>query len=48
MDPNAFIAEVYRRMSLRHAAEKRRPSWSEMGLVKRLESGRGNLVSTDN
>ena len=29
MDPNAFIAEVYRRMSLRHAAEKRRPSWSE-------------------
>jgi 2-polyprenyl-3-methyl-5-hydroxy-6-metoxy-1,4-benzoquinol methylase len=29
LDPNAFIAEVYRRMSLRHAAEKRRPSWSE-------------------
>lgn len=29
MDPHAFIAEVYRRMALRHAAEKRRPDWSE-------------------
>jgi 2-polyprenyl-3-methyl-5-hydroxy-6-metoxy-1,4-benzoquinol methylase len=29
MDPHAFIAEVYRRMSLRHATEKRRPDWSE-------------------
>jgi 2-polyprenyl-3-methyl-5-hydroxy-6-metoxy-1,4-benzoquinol methylase len=29
MDSHAFIAEVYRRMSLRHAAEKRRPKWSE-------------------
>jgi 2-polyprenyl-3-methyl-5-hydroxy-6-metoxy-1,4-benzoquinol methylase len=29
MDSNAFIAEVYRRMSARHAAEKRRPNWSE-------------------
>lgn len=29
MDSNAFVAEVYRRMSLRHAAEKKRPKWSE-------------------
>jgi len=29
MDPHAFIAEVYRRMALRHATEKRRPTWSE-------------------
>jgi len=29
MDPDAFIAEVYRRMSARHAGEKRRPSWQE-------------------
>lgn len=29
MDPHAFIAEVYRRMSLRHAGEKHRPNWSE-------------------
>jgi 2-polyprenyl-3-methyl-5-hydroxy-6-metoxy-1,4-benzoquinol methylase len=30
VDPNAFIAEVYRRMSARHAGEAHRPSWSEM------------------
>lgn len=30
MEPHAFIAEVYRRMSLRHSAEVRRPSWSEI------------------
>jgi 2-polyprenyl-3-methyl-5-hydroxy-6-metoxy-1,4-benzoquinol methylase len=30
MDPHAFIAEVYRRMALRHAGEKRRPSWDEI------------------
>ena len=29
MDPHAFIAEVYRRMALRHATEKRRPTWGE-------------------
>jgi 2-polyprenyl-3-methyl-5-hydroxy-6-metoxy-1,4-benzoquinol methylase len=29
MDSHAFIAEVYRRMSLRHATDGRRPSWSE-------------------
>jgi 2-polyprenyl-3-methyl-5-hydroxy-6-metoxy-1,4-benzoquinol methylase len=29
MDPHAFVAEVYRRMSLRHRAEQRAPSWSE-------------------
>jgi 2-polyprenyl-3-methyl-5-hydroxy-6-metoxy-1,4-benzoquinol methylase len=29
MDPNAFVAEVYRRMALRHAAENPRPSWDE-------------------
>ncbi len=30
MEPNAFVKEVYRRMSLRHAAEHRRFTWSEM------------------
>ncbi len=30
MDPNAFVAEVYRRMSSRHRAEQRAPSWSEV------------------
>jgi len=29
MDPHAFIAEVYRRMAIRHVAEKRRPNWAE-------------------
>lgn len=29
MDPHAFVAEVYRRMSLRHRAEQRAPSWPE-------------------
>jgi hypothetical protein len=29
MHPDAFIAEVYRRMSARHATEKRRPDWRE-------------------
>lgn len=30
MDPHAFVAEVYRRMSLRHRAERRAPSWPEI------------------
>ncbi|HEV2395819.1 MAG TPA: methyltransferase domain-containing protein [Candidatus Sulfotelmatobacter sp.] len=30
MEPHAFIAEVYRRMALRHAAEHHRPNWEEM------------------
>jgi 2-polyprenyl-3-methyl-5-hydroxy-6-metoxy-1,4-benzoquinol methylase len=29
MDPNAFVAEVYRRMSLRHRAERRNLSYAE-------------------
>ncbi len=29
MDPHAFVGEVYRRMSLRHRAERRSPSWAE-------------------
>jgi 2-polyprenyl-3-methyl-5-hydroxy-6-metoxy-1,4-benzoquinol methylase len=29
VDPNAFIAEVYRRMSARHAAGNARPTWQE-------------------
>ena len=29
LDPNHFVAEVYRRMSLRHAARKSRPNWEE-------------------
>lgn len=30
MDPHEFIAEVYRRMARRHAAEKHRPNWDEI------------------
>lgn len=30
MEPNAFVAEVYRRMSLRHAAKRPKPSFSEI------------------
>jgi len=30
VDPHAFVAEVYRRMSLRHRAERRVPSWPEV------------------
>jgi 2-polyprenyl-3-methyl-5-hydroxy-6-metoxy-1,4-benzoquinol methylase len=30
VDPNAFIAEVYRRMAARHAAGIARPVWGEM------------------
>lgn len=30
MEPNAFIAEFYRRMSIRHAAVEPRPNWLEM------------------
>ncbi len=30
MDPHVFVAEVYRRMSLRHRAERRAPTWAEV------------------
>ena len=30
MEPNAFVAEVYRRMSLRHGGAQTRPRWSEV------------------
>jgi 2-polyprenyl-3-methyl-5-hydroxy-6-metoxy-1,4-benzoquinol methylase len=30
MEPNAFVAEVYRRMSLRHHAERPKPSFAEI------------------
>lgn len=30
MEPNAFVKEVYRRMSLRHATDHGSPSWAEM------------------
>jgi 2-polyprenyl-3-methyl-5-hydroxy-6-metoxy-1,4-benzoquinol methylase len=29
VDPNAFVAEVYRRMSMRHAVHRSHPSWEE-------------------
>ncbi len=29
MEPSAFIAEVYRRMAVRHAAQKPRPTWPQ-------------------
>lgn len=40
MEPNAFVAEVYRRMALRHAVHKAKPSFAEIALssqVKRAE-----------
>jgi 2-polyprenyl-3-methyl-5-hydroxy-6-metoxy-1,4-benzoquinol methylase len=30
MEPNAFVAEVYRRMSLRHQAERPKPTFAEI------------------
>jgi len=30
MEPNAFVAEVYRRMSLRHKTEQKRPCYAEI------------------
>ncbi|HZU45442.1 MAG TPA: methyltransferase domain-containing protein, partial [Terriglobales bacterium] len=30
VEPNAFVAEVYRRMSLRHAADQSRPSYEQV------------------
>ena len=30
MEPHAFVAEVYRRMSLRHRSEQRQPSWEDV------------------
>lgn len=30
MEPNAFVAEVYRRMSLRHSSERPQPSFAEI------------------
>jgi 2-polyprenyl-3-methyl-5-hydroxy-6-metoxy-1,4-benzoquinol methylase len=30
MEPNAFVAEVYRRMSLRHQVERPKPTFAEM------------------
>jgi hypothetical protein len=30
MEPNRFVAEVYRRMSLRQPAERRAPKWDQM------------------
>ena len=40
MEPNAFVAEVYRRMALRHAGHKAKPSFAEISVnsqVKRAE-----------
>ena len=36
MDPHAFVAEVYRRMSLRHEADRRAPSWDEARIDARV------------
>src|SRR4029077_20978556 len=30
MEPNAFVAEVYRRMSLRHSSERPQPAFAEI------------------
>jgi 2-polyprenyl-3-methyl-5-hydroxy-6-metoxy-1,4-benzoquinol methylase len=36
MEPNAFVAEVYRRMSLRHATQRPKPSFEEMQNDRRV------------
>jgi 2-polyprenyl-3-methyl-5-hydroxy-6-metoxy-1,4-benzoquinol methylase len=36
VEPNAFVAEVYRRMSLRHRGERPKPSFAEMEKAPRV------------
>jgi 2-polyprenyl-3-methyl-5-hydroxy-6-metoxy-1,4-benzoquinol methylase len=36
VDPHAFVAEVYRRMSLRHRAEQPAPSWPDVNSDPRV------------
>ncbi|MGC1650174.1 MAG: class I SAM-dependent methyltransferase [Candidatus Sulfotelmatobacter sp.] len=51
MDPHAFVAEVYRRMSLRHIADRRAPCWPEVSEDPRVSQAkhelRGLLPSDD-
>jgi 2-polyprenyl-3-methyl-5-hydroxy-6-metoxy-1,4-benzoquinol methylase len=45
VDPHAFVAEVYRRMSLRHRAERRAPRWAEIKDDLRVLQAEGELLS---
>jgi 2-polyprenyl-3-methyl-5-hydroxy-6-metoxy-1,4-benzoquinol methylase len=49
VDPHAFVAEVYRRMSLRHRADQRALSWAEIEddprVLKAVHEVRGLLPS---
>ncbi|SRR5712692_6075356 len=50
MEPNAFVAEVYRRMSLRHGGERRKPTLAEIEnepMVLRAAFEYGSLLPTD-
>ena len=45
MDAHAFVAEVYRRMSLRHRHEQRAPAWAEIKDDPRVLQAEGELLS---
>jgi 2-polyprenyl-3-methyl-5-hydroxy-6-metoxy-1,4-benzoquinol methylase len=44
MEPNAFVKEVYRRMSLRHAATQARAPWAEMRINPRVVQAKHELA----
>ena len=37
MEPHAFVAELYRRMSLRNQAERKTPTWAEMEADRQVQ-----------
>jgi len=37
MEPHAFVAELYRRMSLRNSAERSSPTWAEMQTDRQVQ-----------
>ena len=45
MEPHAFVAEVYRRMSLRHRSEKRQPAWEDVKNEPRVLQAAGEVCS---
>jgi 2-polyprenyl-3-methyl-5-hydroxy-6-metoxy-1,4-benzoquinol methylase len=45
MEPHAFVAEVYRRMSLRHRSEQRQPSWEDVKNEPRVLQAAGEVCS---
>ena len=52
MEPHAFVAEVYRRMSERHRPERRAPTWdqikNEPAVLQAMEDYRGLLPADKN